>query len=91
MNSAVYYGLTMSSGNLGSNIYISVFLSGLVEIPAYIAVFLLTDRCVFPKFTLGNLRMPSWPKINVIANLDGSVLCLLQGYVSVKTIIEPIL
>ena len=46
VNSAVYYGLTMSSGNLGSNIYISVFLSGLVEIPAYIAVFLLTDRYI---------------------------------------------
>jgi len=34
--SAVYYGMTMSAGSLGGNMWISVALSGLAEIPAYL-------------------------------------------------------
>ncbi|CAH1795803.1 unnamed protein product [Owenia fusiformis] len=44
VNSAVYYGLTLSSGDLGSNMYISVALSGLVEIPANIVAIFLLNR-----------------------------------------------
>ncbi|XP_066455520.1 solute carrier family 22 member 15 [Eleutherodactylus coqui] len=33
--SLVYYGLTLSTGDLGGNIYLNLALSGLVEVPAY--------------------------------------------------------
>jgi len=36
VNCAVYYGLTMGAGNLGGGMYVSVALSGFVEIPAYV-------------------------------------------------------
>jgi hypothetical protein len=43
VNSAVYYGLTLASDGLGSNIYVSTMLSGLVELPAYFITALLID------------------------------------------------
>ncbi|XP_074642119.1 organic cation transporter-like protein [Tubulanus polymorphus] len=33
--SMVYYGLSLNAGNLGGNIFLNSFLSGLVEFPAY--------------------------------------------------------
>ena len=33
--SFVYYGFYMVSGNLGGGLYVSFFLSALVEVPAY--------------------------------------------------------
>ncbi|XP_072019580.1 organic cation transporter protein-like [Amphiura filiformis] len=36
VNSIVYYGLSLSTSDLGSNDYVAFFLSGLVEVPAYI-------------------------------------------------------
>ncbi|XP_075449391.1 solute carrier family 22 member 15 [Ascaphus truei] len=33
--SLVYYGLTLSAGDLGGNIYLNLALSGLAEVPAY--------------------------------------------------------
>ncbi|XP_064650765.1 solute carrier family 22 member 15-like [Lineus longissimus] len=44
VNSAVYYGLTMSAGSLGSSMYISVALSGAVEWPAYLLTIVLLSR-----------------------------------------------
>jgi len=43
VNSAVYYGLTLASDKLGSSIYVSTMLSGLVELPAYLITALLID------------------------------------------------
>ena len=40
----VYYALAMSSGNLGSNRYVSFSLSGLVEIPSLALGYLIIDR-----------------------------------------------
>ena len=41
-NSVVYYGLSMSAGSLGGGRYISVALSGVVELPGlYICYYLL--------------------------------------------------
>jgi MFS family permease len=40
----VYYGLSLGVGNLSSNIYISLSLSGIVEIPSYILAYVLLDR-----------------------------------------------
>lgn len=44
MNSGVYYGLTMSSGSLGASRYMSMALSGFVEIPAYVSTLFLVEK-----------------------------------------------
>ncbi len=36
VNSLVYYGLSLNTSNFGGNDYLNVFLSGAVEVPAYI-------------------------------------------------------
>lgn len=36
INNLVYVGLTFNTADLGGNDYVSFFLSGLVEIPAYL-------------------------------------------------------
>ncbi|XP_014472192.1 PREDICTED: organic cation transporter protein [Dinoponera quadriceps] len=43
-NSIVYYGLSLNMGNLVGNPFIMLFLSGLVELPAYILVVFTMDR-----------------------------------------------
>ncbi|XP_074662701.1 solute carrier family 22 member 15-like isoform X2 [Tubulanus polymorphus] len=64
VNSAVYYGLTMSAGNLGSNMYISVGLSGLVEVPSYL-------------FCIGLLNRVGRKLIICMSMLVGGVSCML--------------
>ncbi|CAL4079383.1 unnamed protein product [Meganyctiphanes norvegica] len=44
VNSATYYGLTMAAGEIGSNVYTSTALSGLVEIPAYLLACSVVNR-----------------------------------------------
>ena len=45
MNCCTYYGLTMNAGSLGSNLYLSIILSGIVELPAYVlTLFLIESR-----------------------------------------------
>ncbi|XP_077977749.1 organic cation transporter protein-like [Glandiceps talaboti] len=43
-NSMVYYGLSLNTDGLAKNAYISFFVSGAVEIPAYILCYFLLDR-----------------------------------------------
>lgn len=43
-NSIVYYGLSLNMGNLVGNPFVMMFLSGLVELPAYILVIFTMDR-----------------------------------------------
>ena len=40
----VYYGLSFSAGQLAGNRYVNNFLSGIVEIPAYIISFFILGR-----------------------------------------------
>ncbi|XP_044131099.1 solute carrier family 22 member 15 [Bufo gargarizans] len=43
--SLVYYGLTLSTGDLGGNVYLNLALSGLAELPAYpICIYLINHR-----------------------------------------------
>ncbi|XP_006826119.1 organic cation transporter protein-like, partial [Saccoglossus kowalevskii] len=56
-NSFVYYGLSVSAGSTSDNPYVSFFLSGAVEIPAYLVTWYLLDKvgrrwiiCVFMVF-----------------------------------------
>ncbi|XP_077928693.1 solute carrier family 22 member 15 isoform X1 [Halichoerus grypus] len=51
--SFVYYGLTLSAGDLGGNIYASLALSGLIEIPSYpICIYLINQKWFGRKRTL---------------------------------------
>ncbi len=46
VNSGTYYGLSLSTSDLGGNPYFNFFLSAAVEIPAYlINLFLLNKVC----------------------------------------------
>ena len=40
----VYYGLTLSAGQLAGNMYVNNFISGFVEIPAYMSVFFAMEK-----------------------------------------------
>jgi len=42
----VYYGLSLSAGQLDGNMYINNFITGLVEIPAYTSTFFVAHKYV---------------------------------------------
>ena len=42
--SLVYYGLTLSAGELAGNRYVNIFLSGMAEIPAYLFSFFMLQK-----------------------------------------------
>nr|XP_053631352.1 organic cation transporter protein-like [Cherax quadricarinatus] len=44
VNSGVYYGLSLNTGNLGGNAYLNFVISGAVELPALAITILLLDR-----------------------------------------------
>ncbi|XP_063595666.1 organic cation transporter protein-like [Penaeus indicus] len=44
VNSGVYYGLSLNTGNLGGNDYLNFMISGAVELPAHALTILLLDR-----------------------------------------------
>ncbi|XP_017446403.1 solute carrier family 22 member 15 isoform X1 [Rattus norvegicus] len=51
--SLVYYGLTLSAGDLGGSIYANLALSGLIEIPSYpLCIYLINQRWFGRKRTL---------------------------------------
>lgn len=62
MNSLVYYGLSMGTGNFSTNIYVNEGIGGLIELPSY-ALILLLDRykkkkyCFFLFTNLYSLRL----------------------------------
>ena len=40
----IYYGLSLSAGQLAGNFYVNNFISGFVEIPAYISAFFASQK-----------------------------------------------
>ena len=44
VSSAVYYGTSLSVGNLSGNKYVNFSLSGLVELPALVFVLIVNNR-----------------------------------------------
>ena len=65
VNCLVYYGLTLGAGNIGgSNIYLGVALSGLIEVPAYLLTYVLLDSLV--------THYPAYPSVRGI--LDRGIL-----------------
>ena len=43
VNVLVYYGLSLSTSDLGVNVYVAFFISGAVEVPAYITSIFAVD------------------------------------------------
>lgn len=68
-NSIAYYGLSLSKKNLDGNPYLTMFLRGLVELPAYIFLCLFMDRmgrrCLISTFML-----------------IGGICCILAAFLS---------
>ena len=44
VNSLVYHGLSLSTSSLGTNDYAAFFISGAVEIPAYVLMIFVAER-----------------------------------------------
>lgn len=42
--SLIYYAVAFNTGSLHGNIYLNTFVSGVLEIPAYIGAMLMVDR-----------------------------------------------
>jgi len=40
----VYYGLSLSAGQLAGNLYVNNFIGGFVEIPAYTSAFFVSQK-----------------------------------------------
>lgn len=68
-NSITYYGLSLSSGKLGGNPYLILFLMALVEFPSYIAIIFLLDR-------LGRRSITS------TLMLVGGTCCIVAAYLT---------
>ena len=54
VNVLIYYGLSLSTSDLGSDPYVAFFLSGLVEVPAY-AFVLFSNEWLGRKLSLMGL------------------------------------
>lgn len=67
-NSLVYYGLSLSTGNLHGNPFLILFLMGLVEYPSYGAIMLLLDK-------LGRRSITSF------LMLIGGICCICAAYI----------
>ena len=48
----VYYGITLNTADLAGNRHVNLFLSGLVEIPAYTFPFFIVSKFVSPPSVL---------------------------------------
>ncbi|XP_055626421.1 organic cation transporter protein [Toxorhynchites rutilus septentrionalis] len=68
-NSITYYGLSLSSGKLGGNPYLILFLMALVEMPSYLAIILLLDK-------LGRRSITSTLMI------VGGICCIVAAYLN---------
>lgn len=91
VNSGVYYGLSLNTGNLGGNDYINFIISGAVELPAHAITIYLLDRvgrrlplCSF--LVLGGLALLSTmfipkdlPWLLVVFAMFGK-LCITASY-----------
>ncbi|PSR96315.1 Organic cation/carnitine transporter like [Actinidia chinensis var. chinensis] len=53
--SVVYYGLTLNAVNLGTNLYLNVFLNAVAEMPAFLLTAVLLDRFGRKPLAIGTL------------------------------------
>ncbi|KAJ8934337.1 hypothetical protein NQ314_013378 [Rhamnusium bicolor] len=72
-NSLVYYGLSLSTGNLQGNPYVILFVMGLVEIPSYIVTVYLMDR-------LGRRSLTSFEMI------AGGICCIIAANLTMGSV-----
>ncbi|GAA0151213.1 secondary carrier transporter [Lithospermum erythrorhizon] len=69
--SVVYYGLSLNVVNLGTNLYLNVFLNSIAEMPAYLITAMLLDR-------LG--RKPLAIATQYVSGIACIFGCLVSGY-----------
>jgi len=55
--SLIYYALALNTGTLYGNIYLNTFLSGAVEIPAYLLAIWMMDRKFLGRRLTGSLSL----------------------------------
>jgi OCT family organic cation transporter-like MFS transporter 4/5 len=55
--SAVYYGLSLNVVNLKTNLYVSVLVNSLAEMPAYLLTALLLDRFGRKPLAIGTMLL----------------------------------
>nr|XP_022329707.1 organic cation transporter protein-like [Crassostrea virginica]XP_022329708.1 organic cation transporter protein-like [Crassostrea virginica]XP_022329709.1 organic cation transporter protein-like [Crassostrea virginica]XP_022329710.1 organic cation transporter protein-like [Crassostrea virginica] len=79
VSSSVYYGLNFNTGNLAGNLYLNVFISGLVEIPALVYVVALNNRIGRRKITLSLMLLAgiSCLAVLVVTLIDESQTVLI--------------
>lgn len=75
--SVVYYGLTLNAVNLGTNLYLNVFLNSVAEMPAYLLTALFLDKFGRKPLAIGTQFFSG------IFCIIGS---LLTGYKSLKVV-----
>ncbi|XP_055595322.1 organic cation transporter protein [Uranotaenia lowii] len=68
-NSITYYGLSLSSGKLGGNPFLILFLMAIVEMPSYIAISFLLDK-------LGRRSITS--SLMIV----GGICCIVAAYLT---------
>ncbi|PIK50849.1 putative organic cation transporter protein-like [Apostichopus japonicus] len=69
INSLVYYGLSLSTSDLGSNDFIAFFISGAVELPAYLLCIFAIESPLGRKYSTSGFE------------LLGGVACLLTIFI----------
>ncbi|XP_018565498.1 organic cation transporter protein [Anoplophora glabripennis] len=72
-NSLVYYGLSLSTGSLEGNPYVTLFLMGLVELPSYVVTVYLMDR-------LGRRSLTAFEMI------AGGICCIIAANLAMGSI-----
>ncbi|GFZ12458.1 organic cation/carnitine transporter4 [Actinidia rufa] len=75
--SVVYYGLTLNVVNLGTNLYLNVFLNAVAEMPAFLLTAVLLDRFGRKPLAIGTL----W-----FSGFFCLVGCLVGGYGTWKVV-----
>ncbi|XP_050712760.1 organic cation transporter protein-like isoform X3 [Eriocheir sinensis] len=97
VNSGVYYGLSLSTGNLGGNPYLNFMISGAVEVPALAIATLLLNRIgrripLSAFLGLGGLSLLSTMFIPenmnwlLISLAMGGKLCITASYAIIYTL-----
>jgi len=67
VNSFVFYGLSLSATSLGGNDYLDFFVSGLVEVPAYLLCLVTLSRFGRPRPLSASLGFAGLVLVAIVA------------------------
>lgn len=96
-NETVYLGLSYYGPSLGSNQYLSFFLSSLVEIPSYLCCWFIMDRwgrrwpmCLLMIFRLDDCA-PKWNWMySRFISIDSGVFCVATVLIPEEAVLETL-